>query len=935
MLSEIEIIAQFTDAMCDEGIGPAPYETISATGKLERYDVAGDKRKSGNGWYLLHADRFPNGTFGCNKRYGTDHNFTWKPEHQSAPMSADERRDLERDMKARQAARDEKTREQREAKAELAASIWNDAKPSDGSHGYLTGKGIKASGTRIGDFPVFDKDTGEILRTYRGALLIQIRDFDKRTHSLQAIPARPGEDGKFSKLYLTGGAKRGNFFPIGQPKKNPSGQFVFIVVEGFATGCSVHEATGHAVVVAFDSANLRPVCEAIRAKFPDAVILIAADNDRWTVTPIENPGVHHARKAAHAVSGLIAIPEFDDLDGRPTDFNDLHAREGAGAVEAWINAALYPADDAHERHDDTHDAHAVEHGDAGDVLAQQSTKAKPRIAHDHADAAACEVEEDGGFSILGYDRNEYFIFVHGKKQILNCTRGSFSISGLLEIAELNFWERHFPSKQGINANAAANFVIQTAHRRGIYDRARVRAGGAWMDAGRHVFHHGDFLSVDGVKTDVTRIESHYVYEQTLPLPPPSDTTLSDAEGKRLFDIAKMFRWQRDSSAALLAGWTFLSPICGALKWRPHIWLTGPAGNGKSTIMQRYVYALLGKHGCRYAQGNSTESGVRQALGSTSVPVLLDEAEKNSERESQRVENMLSLIRQSSSESDAQTLKGTISGDGMAFYVRSMFCLASIYVGLDKKADIDRLAVLALKTSRGDTEAAPNWVKVKDQLHWLERDTDLRGRMLRRAIDMMPMVLQNIEVFTKVAAKKFGSQRDGDQYGTLIGGCWSLMKPDVATEDQARAFIDSFDWTEHAEQTDSDDSQNALGELTGSFIQVLGIKYTVHDLIKRTLGEEVEGSSLTGALAREELRRHGIRIIGNALALSNSSSAIKKMLAGTPFATDPRSAFGRLPGATNFGGKKLRFNGTPDRVTTLPLGLIGFGGACVTSESELF
>jgi phage/plasmid primase-like uncharacterized protein len=339
-LSEVEIIAQFTDAMCDEGIGPAPYETIRATGKLERYDVAGDKRKSGNGWYILHADRFPNGTFGCNKRYGTDHSFTWKPEHQSAPMSADERREHERDMKARQAARDEKTRAQREAKAELAASIWNDAKPSDGSHGYLTVKGIKASGTRIGDFPVFDKDTGEILRTYRGALLIQICDFDKRTHSLQAIPARTGEDGKFPKLYLTGGAKRGNFFPIGQPKKNPSGQFVFIVCEGFATGASIHEATGQAVVVAFDSANLQPVCEAIRAKFPDAVILIAADNDRWTITPIENPGVHYARKAAHTVSGLIAIPEFDDLDGRPTDFNDLHAREGLADVESIINAAL-------------------------------------------------------------------------------------------------------------------------------------------------------------------------------------------------------------------------------------------------------------------------------------------------------------------------------------------------------------------------------------------------------------------------------------------------------------------------------------------------------------------------------------------------------------------------------------------------------------------
>lgn len=934
MLSEIEIIAQFTDAMCDEGIGPASYETIRATGKLERYDVAGDKRKSGNGWYILHADRFPNGTFGCNKRYGTDHSFTWKPEQQSAPMSADERRELERDMKARQAARDEKTREQREAKAELAASIWNDAKPSDGSHGYLAGKGIKASGTRIGDFPVFDKDTGEILRTYRGALLIQIRDFDKRTHSLQAIPARPGEDGKFPKLYLTGGAKRGNFFPIGQPKKNPSGQLVFVVVEGFATGCSVHEATGHAVVVAFDSANLQPVCEAIRAKFSDAVILIAADNDRWTVTPIENPGVHHARKAAHAVSGLIAIPEFDDLDGRPTDFNDLHVREGLADVESIINAVLYPPE-AEPELEQAEETLPWEGEPQFPAAAREVPKAKPTSQNDAADEAAREVEEQLGFTILGYDRDVYFIFLHEKKQILEYTRGSFSVSGLIEIADLQWWEIHFAGKNGVNANAAANFIIRTAHRRGIYDRARVRAGGAWVDNGRHVFHHGNFLSVDGAQTEVTEIRSRYVYEQTLPLPPPSDIALTDAEGGRLFEIAGMFRWQRDSSAALLAGFTFLAPICGALRWRPHIWLTGPAGNGKSTIMQRYVYALLGKHGCRYAQGNSTESGVRQALGSTSVPVLLDEAESNGDRETQRIENMLSLIRQSSSESDAKTLKGTIGGEGMAFHVRSMFCLASIYVNLDKKADIDRLSKLTLRPTRGDPDAAAQWDVAKEALHGIERDDDLRGRMLRRAVDNMPTILKNIDVFTKVAVAKFGSQRDADQYGTLVSGAYSLMHSGLVTDDQARAFLDKFDWTEYAEQAESDDSQSALQELMGSFVQVLGIKYTVHDLISRSLGEEVEGSTLGSPQARSELRRHGIGLDGSRLVLSNSSSAIKKLLAGTPFATDPRSAFSRLPGAGTGGGKQMKFNGLKTRITTLPLESIGFGGRSIASESELF
>lgn len=91
----------------------------------------------------------------------------------------------------------------------------------------------------------------------------------------------------------------------------------------------------------------------IRAKFPDAVIVLAADNDRWSITPINNPGVHHARKAAHAVGGLVAVPDFHDISNdldtagkrkdKPTDYNDMHQRPGYGldVVAASINAVLY------------------------------------------------------------------------------------------------------------------------------------------------------------------------------------------------------------------------------------------------------------------------------------------------------------------------------------------------------------------------------------------------------------------------------------------------------------------------------------------------------------------------------------------------------------------------------------------------------------------
>jgi len=107
----------------------------------------------------------------------------------------------------------------------------------------------------------------------------------------------------------------------------------------------------------------------------------------------------------------------------------------------------------------------------------------------------------------------------------------------------------------------------------------------------------------------------------------------------------------------------------------------------------------------FAQGNSTEAGLRQKLKADALPVLFDESEQNDEGEKRRMAPILALIRQSSTESVAQTYKGTVSGDSLNFHVRSMFCLASIQAGLEHKADQDRLTKLALQKAQDDASGS--------------------------------------------------------------------------------------------------------------------------------------------------------------------------------------------------------------------------------------
>jgi putative DNA primase/helicase len=56
------------------------------------------------------------------------------------------------------------------------------------------------------------------------------------------------------KDYLSGGERQGVFHVIGTPLE-VDGRKVFIIAEGYATAASIHECTGHAVLVAFDTGD--------------------------------------------------------------------------------------------------------------------------------------------------------------------------------------------------------------------------------------------------------------------------------------------------------------------------------------------------------------------------------------------------------------------------------------------------------------------------------------------------------------------------------------------------------------------------------------------------------------------------------------------------------------------------------------------------------
>lgn len=160
-------------------------------------------------------------------------------------------------------------------------------------------------------------------------LIIPTRDGSGVLTGFQRISS----DGR--KLFCSGQRKHSCFhtIPSGLPFKDDGRIFL---VEGFATGVSVYDATLSLVVVAFDAGNLTPVAKEVRRQYPDADIIIAADNDQFTD---KNPGIAAANGAAAAVNARVVFPKFIKLDNKPTDWNDLKCLEGEDAVQAQLEAA--------------------------------------------------------------------------------------------------------------------------------------------------------------------------------------------------------------------------------------------------------------------------------------------------------------------------------------------------------------------------------------------------------------------------------------------------------------------------------------------------------------------------------------------------------------------------------------------------------------------
>lgn len=358
------------------------------------------------------------------------------------------------------------------------------------------------------------------------------------------------------------------------------------------------------------------------------------------------------------------------------------------------------------------------------------------------------------------------------------------------------WVEVEPSRIiGFDQSKAAQALVVECVRKGIFDPAgRMRGRGAHRPekgAGGLVLHCGDKLLVTVPKADGSVKEwrwidtgehERYVYQAGEPIPRPWHEEADARPAEKLLALLQTWNWKRPALDPILClGAIGAGMIGGALPWRPHVWITGGRGTGKSTLNGKdgVIHRLFGTGVFRTA--NTSAAGIRSSLRNSTIPVMIDELEAS--KDGRHAEAIIELARIASS-GDVAT-RGSSDHSAVEFTLQSCFWFSSILIPHMEPQDRSRLAILELGP-------LPAGVAPPDALQTV--DFGAMGRQLmRRMQDGWQRLAPTKAKFHAALAALGHDNRACDQFGTLLACADVLISDDVrmVPEDEGLSH-----WVQH-------------------------------------------------------------------------------------------------------------------------------------------
>lgn len=499
---------------------------------------------------------------------------------------------------------------------------------------------------------------------------------------------------------------------------------------------------------------------------------------------------------------------------------------------------------------------------------------------------------NGGPIPLGYTDNGYYVFLHQEKRILSILPPAVLMSepGLCDLAPYQMWKDLCPKITangiitGIDAKRIGDMLMQQCRAQGPFTPSRARGCGIWLDQGR---------VVQNLRGEVPRSE-FYTYIRFESLPEFRTDCVIDAQ--KVLDGFSLFNWSDPSAATLLLGWVAIAPICGALKWRPHIFINGEKATGKSTIINNLAEML--KPMAIMVDGTSSEAGIRQSIGADSRPVILDEFE--SDRNLGRMRSVLKLARSASSAS-GPIARGTPEGKAMQFQSNTTFCFGAIIPIPGTAADASRIIELELEPHNNDM----NIKKKIDQFgkYLADRTTIWPHQM----VSLVTPILSSIDLFED--AMPPGVLRHNTNLATLLGAAFVVLNNREPSVAEAESWIAKHSpiITHLLQAHEENDGQDCLNHLLFSRVG----NHTIGDLItgKAFTATPEGGIDIGEDWVPRTLSQLGILLQSDGFLVANKHPELAKIFQNTIWADGAwKVPLRRLPGSRNDDKTRARFSG---------------------------
>lgn len=446
---------------------------------------------------------------------------------------------------------------------------------------------------------------------------------------------------------------------------------------------------------------------------------------------------------------------------------------------------------------------------------------------------------------MGRHGDAFVYYVPARGELVTLAKNDHRPQALLSLAPLSYWETRYGE---LKVETAANECF-TAQGNKLFSPGNARGIGAWKDGDTIIYSTGDrtiSYTPGSPPIDVPAVIGSTIYERKAPITHPHNLPLTDAESAHIRRYFGAIPFYGKESPILAMGWIAISPLAGALKFRPHMWINATAGSGKSQLLD-IIKHLLGSYALQI-EGGTTEAGLRQTLRLDARAGIFDEAEANGESGIKALERILSYLRSCSTNEGGSILKGSTSGKALISSPRSMFLFASIGNQLERAADESRFATMRIRKIYDKDELNAHLANISSLRHHLYTPS-FPARFIARILANAHVTLRNIDTIRTHLIEHGEPGRRADLMAPLLAGYLSLEHNKPVTPSELTAIHKLIKSSDIATIRETDE-QRCLSHLL-HYVTKEG--YSIIELI--------ESSWLQGDNCQDHatLKRHGIKI----------------------------------------------------------------------------